>query len=724
MKNQNNNRLALFVSKTFVSFYLVLRVLSIIILSNLILMCKTTDTNDEARKMNQLKDETSPYLLQHVYNPVDWHPWNPKTLAKAKAENKMMIISVGYAACHWCHVMEHESFEDSLVASIMNEHFIPVKVDREERPDVDDVYMTACQLVSRRGCGWPLNALTLPDGRPFWATTYNPKAQWIQILEHFAKKYKESPEELEASADAIMNGIRQSEQYFHNVEHKIISPQELKTIAEKYLRFEDKQWGGRRGAPKFPMPDNFLFLHRYLDLYPDERLEQYVDFALTKMAYGGIYDHVGGGFARYSVDQKWLVPHFEKMLYDNAQLVQLYAEAYQRTQKPLYRSVVEKTLQFVDAVWSDQAGGFYSSLDADSEGVEGKYYVWTEAQIDRAIGDKERADRFKRFYNIKARGNWENGHNILFQTQSLQQMASTFAMTEQALQRQIVQDLDRLKALRRARVRPGLDDKVLSSWNALMIKGYVAAYRALQKPEYLARAEKAMQFLLHRQLGPDLLLKRNYKNGRSTINGFLDDYAFVIDALLELYQTTFKQQYLEKARELSFYALDRFFDSETGFFFYTSDLDDPLITRKKEMNDNVTPSSNAVMAVVLYKLGQLYDNKHFLNTANNMAKRIAPSVLQADMPHFYSHWSQMLLRQVRSPKEVAIVGKKAPETVQRLWREDFFPNELFLGSVSPNALPLLKGKYQDGKTMIYVCQNKTCKYPTSDISKAIELIKE
>ncbi len=689
-------------------------------------MCKTNSPADRTEQsMNHLKNETSPYLLQHVYNPVDWYPWNAETLALAKEQDKMMIISVGYAACHWCHVMEHESFEDSLVAAIMNEHFIPVKVDREERPDVDDVYMTACQLVSRRGCGWPLNALALPDGRPFWATTYNPRDQWIKILQHFAEKYQKDRGELERSADQIMHGIRQSEQMLDLTNKQLIEPEQLQKVTEKFLEHQDKKWGARRGAPKFPMPDNYLFLMRYLEVFPhNDELEHYVDLALTKMAYGGIYDHAGGGFARYSTDPKWLVPHFEKMLYDNAQLVQVYAEAFQRTANPLYKQVVERSLRFVDRELSDPAGGFYSSLDADSEGEEGKFYIWTEEQIDRIVADPKQAQLFKDFYNITRSGNWEHGQNILFQTESLQHLADKWKMSASALREMLDNILDRLMKERDQRVRPGLDDKVLTSWNALMIKGYIAAYRATKNQQYLDRAQKAISFILTKQLDSTNQLFRNYKSGRSTIHGFLDDYAFLIDALIEMYQITLNKNYLERARELANYTLDHFFDDKTSYFFYTSDLDDPLITRKKELDDNVTPSSNAVMAMVLFKLGHFYDNKHYLKVARHMAKGMSANISGAGMPHFYAHWLQLMLLQNHPPKEIAIVGKDALQVLHQLSHQTYLPGHLFLGALSEDTLPLLQNKYQEGRTLIYVCQNKTCKFPTNEIHTALKLIKE
>lgn len=689
----------------------------------LCVMCKSpsSQTSQDNRAKNHLKNETSPYLLQHVYNPVDWHPWTPETLAKAKNEGKLLLISVGYSACHWCHVMEHESFEDSTVAAIMNQHFIPVKVDREERPDVDDVYMTACQLVSKKGCGWPLNAFALPDGRPFWAGTYFPKEEWINILKHFSSNYAEKPDEFITAAQNLTEGIQQSENLIDLASTEIISNNQLHNLASKYIDLEDRAWGGRQGSPKFPMPDNYLFLLRQYQIQPSDQILRYINNGLTKMAYGGIYDQIGGGFARYSVDEKWLAPHFEKMLYDNGQLVQVYAEAYALTKDPLYKSVVEETLEFIKRELTDKSGGFYSALDADSEGEEGKFYVWTSDDINKIITDPETNKLYRTYYSISDKGNWEHGNNILFRQKSTAEIAKAEKISEAELEKRISKADKQLLKARSKRIRPGLDDKVLTSWNALMLKGYVAAYIALGNDDYLKTALTNAQFIFDNQIDESGRLNRNYKNGRSTINAYLDDYALLIDAYLELYQATLDQQWLDNAKKLADYTMIHFYDDKTGYFFYTSDLDDPLITRKKEINDNVIPASNSVMGVDLYKLGQLYDDRNFIDISRKMAQGMSGSIIKSNMPHFYSQWLQLILRQNYPSKEIAIVGPDAKKILRSL-RTAYYPNPLFLGSEKENDLPLLQQKYMEGETFIYVCQNKVCKLPTTDIDQAVELI--
>ncbi|MEM6967468.1 MAG: thioredoxin domain-containing protein, partial [Bacteroidota bacterium] len=478
---------------------------------------------------NQLINESSPYLLQHAHNPVDWYPWGEAALAKARAENKMMIISIGYAACHWCHVMEHESFEDTLVSNIMNENFINIKVDREERPDVDDVYMTACQLASGRGCGWPLNAFAMPDGRPVWAGTYFPKEEWTKILNNFIKLKEEKPDDLEQFAQQLEQGIQSQDDIVRNTSNQSFSKGKLNSVASNFLDNMDMKKGGRKGAPKFPMPNNHEFLLSYHYLTNNQKALNAVTTTLDKMAYGGIYDHLGGGFARYSTDADWIVPHFEKMMYDNGQLVSMYAKAFQFTRNPLYRSVISETLEWVRKEMTNSEGAFYSSLDADSEGEEGKFYVWQKEEIDSLLGE-ELSPMFNEYYEVEKKGNWENGKNILYRKNSSSTLARKFKLSVGDLEGKITQGKTLLLRERKKRIRPGLDDKILTAWNALMLKGYTDAYRALGREAYLNAAVKNANFLIKNMMQEDYRLNRNYKDGKSVINAFLDDYALLIDA--------------------------------------------------------------------------------------------------------------------------------------------------------------------------------------------------
>lgn len=682
-------------------------------------LAKKTDMTKH-KYTNALIDESSPYLLQHAHNPVDWQPWGEAALAQAKKENKLLIISVGYAACHWCHVMEHESFEDTLVAKIMNENFIPIKVDREERPDVDDVYMTACNLVSGRG-GWPLNAFALPDGKPVWAGTYFPRDQWIKVLEQFIDLQKTDPARLQESAEKLTSGISNRDDMAIVNEQSEYTTGSLDRISNVFLSTIDMDKGGRNGAPKFPMPNNYEYLMRYSSLAKSQQAKDAVETTLDEMAYGGIYDQIGGGFARYSVDALWHVPHFEKMTYDNGQLVSLYAKGYQQSGKAVYKDVVTQTLDYVAREMTSPEGGFYSSLDADSEGVEGKFYVWTKAEIDSLIEPQEHKLIYE-YYNITEAGNWEHGNNILRRLQSDELYCKEQSVTQDELKALKVKWHKVLMTHRDTRVRPGLDDKILTSWNALMAKGYVDAYIALGDESYLAVAKKNLSFLLKNQKSGDHRLNRNYKNGKSSINGFLDDYALLIDALMAMYQATFDITYLDEADAFAQYTVKHFMKAENGMFNYTSDVDPPLVARTSEVSDNVIPASNSMMARNLKTLGELLYNKEYSQIAQQMLQNMTKTLETTAGPSFYSNWLQLYLEMVYPSYEVAIMGDDY-ENIRKKMMKNYHPNAVFLGGAEEGKLKLLEAKLPDSETLIYVCQNKACKFPVSSVDKAMTLIK-
>lgn len=667
---------------------------------------------------NALINETSPYLLQHAHNPVDWHPWNEETLAKAKKEDKMLIISIGYAACHWCHVMEHESFEDSLIAAQMNTNFICIKVDREERPDIDDVYMTACQLASGRGCGWPLNAFALPDGRPVWAGTYFPKDQWSNILKQFSELQKNDSPKLEEAADKITSGINSSSSITVNTIEATYTSEELEQITNRFVENIDFVDGGKQGAPKFPMPNNYEFLLQYHYMTGDEKVLNAAKLTLDKMANGGIYDQLGGGFARYSVDSRWLAPHFEKMLYDNGQLISLYSHAYQLLKDPLYKNVIEQTIEFIERELMDSSNGFYSSLDADSEGEEGKFYVWQSNEIDSIIQDTRKAKIYKDYYFVKEEGNWEHT-NILFKVNA--NIAKRYNISNEELENIINEGNKLLFDFRQNRTRPGTDDKILTSWNGLILKGYIDAYKALGTESYKKTALKNAEFLLNNSIQSDGSLNRNYKNGISNINAFLDDYATVIDAFIGIYEITFDQSWLDKARELTEYVNQHFFDDNSRMFFYTSDEDAALIARKMELTDNVIPASNSIMARNLFKLGTLYSDNKLLSQSKQMLNNMLDDLTASSTPSFYSNWCQLYASMITPPYEIAILGKESSLKAKEM-QSQYLPNALFLGGTTEGSLDLLKDKLQDGETMIYVCQNKVCKLPTTETKKALTLM--
>ncbi len=666
---------------------------------------------------NSLINESSPYLLQHAHNPVNWYAWNDETLNRAKQEDKIILISIGYSACHWCHVMEHECFEDEQVAELMNKHFINVKVDREERPDIDQVYMTAVQLMSGQG-GWPLNCFALPDGRPVYGGTYFPKQQWINILQNIAAIYQNNRSKAEEYAAELTNGILRSElmQVKENVNLNIDI---LHQTVTKWVKQFDNTEGGPQKAPKFPLPNNYLFLLRYAHLTNNPAVLKHVNLTLQKMAAGGIYDQLGGGFARYSVDEYWKVPHFEKMLYDNAQLVSLYAEAFRCTGDERYKWVVEETLGFVQKEFTSPEFAFYSALDADSEGEEGKYYVWQKEELQHLL--KDDFPLFADYYNVNEEGYWEHDNYILLRKNNDAELALKHQLSISEIRKIIERCKTILLSVRDKRIKPGLDDKCLTSWNALMLKAYCDAYRALGNKDYLDIACKNAEFIIQQQVRKDGGLNHNYKNGKSTINGFLEDYAFVIDAFLALYQCSGKEVYLTLANQLCEYTLEHFYDKNTGLFYFTSDTDAALIARKTELSDNVIPASNSQMARNLYLLSKYYDRKDFETKALKM-----PGNITDEMKHYgagYSNWATLLLDLVSPQFEIAIVGKHVDEKFIEL-QKYYLPNSIFVLSKQASSMPLLKDRFMEGKTLIYVCKNKACQLPTADVDEALGQLNE
>jgi len=670
---------------------------------------------DHSVHTNHLIHENSPYLLQHAHNPVDWYPWGEEALAKAKTENKMILVSIGYAACHWCHVMEHESFEDSLVAAVMNQNFVCIKVDREERPDIDDVYMTACQLASGKGCGWPLNAFALPDGRPVWAGTYFPQEQWLKVLEQFKTLWETDREKLNGYAESLTIGIQQRDQIVAGVPQEF-EPETARQMASGLLSQVDMKLGGRQGAPKFPMPANYQYLLNYHAMTGDEEALEAVNTTLQHMAWGGIYDQIGGGFARYSTDAQWLVPHFEKMLYDNGQLLSLYSKAYQVTENPLYKEVVEQTIDWITREMTNDLGGFYSSLDADSEGEEGKFYVWTAHEIENLF-PSEVSTVLMDYYNASEKGNWEEV-NILHRDQHSSTIAKKHNLTEEQLEELIASSKTTLLHAREERIRPGLDDKILTSWNSLMITGLVNSYQALGNPAHLQSAVRNAHFIKDQMLQTDYRLMRNYKDGEVKINAFLDDYAFLIEAFINLYQVTFDETWIYDAKKLAEYTFTHFYDPTSGLFYYTSDIDPPLIARKKELGDNVIPGSNSAMARNLHVLGHYYPETDFTAVSDSMIFQMIDPIVESNQTSFYSNWALLYLEKMNPTYEVAIIGPEYSSLSTSMQRS-FVPNAIYLGGETEGTLDLLKDKLQPGNTRIYVCQNKVCQLPVSDAGKAL-----
>lgn len=693
-----------------------LRIINLIILIAMMTLGSSSGQSPQPVYTNELIHESSPYLLQHAHNPVNWHPWGEKALDLARKDNKLIIISIGYSACHWCHVMEHESFEDTSVAAIMNKHFISIKVDREERPDVDQVYMDAVQLISGQG-GWPLNAFALPDGKPFYAGTYFRKEDWIKVLKYFIDQYEKDPEKLTEQAENVTNGLRSIEQVPDKSTGNEYTMEQLDKIFSNLRPHLDMRKGGINRAPKFPMPVAWKYLMHYDYLGGEKKAHESVISTLDNMAKGGIYDHVGGGFARYSTDADWHVPHFEKMLYDNAQLMELYARGYQITGDPIYRDVVYETHEFIQRELSSGEGGFYASLDADSEGEEGKYYVWTLAEIEKVLGKE--AALFSDYYNLSEHGNWEHGKNILIRKKTDAEIAEKHGFTEKELKETIKQWKTVLLKGRSRRIAPGLDDKILSSWNALMARAYAYSYQAFAEPEFLEIALKSARFLETIAIGDDLQMTRNYKNGKSSIPAFLDDYAFTISAFIEIYRSTFDESWLKKAEALTNYTLEHFLDEQTGMFFYTHDKHSNLIVRKKEISDNVIPSSNSEMAKNLFQLGTYLYREDLLQISRQMLQIVQKDIRQN--PYYYSNWAILEANMVHPPYEVVILGDNFEE-VRRSFGVKYLPNVILTGGRREGDMDLHRGKYSEGETMIYVCRDRVCKLPVREFSEAMEQI--
>jgi uncharacterized protein YyaL (SSP411 family) len=671
----------------------------------------------EHKFTNLLIHESSPYLLQHAHNPVNWHPWGQEALDKARRENKLIIVSIGYAACHWCHVMEHESFENEEVAKFMNEHFVAIKVDREERPDIDQVYMNAVQLIDGRG-GWPLNCITLPDGRPIYGGTYFRRDQWMDMLSKVLDFVKEHPDKAEQQALALTEGVQTGERIYLNTREAEFSINDLDKIFSTWRTNLDDAQGGHKGAPKFPLPVGYQFLLHYNYLTQNKEALKALTLTLHKMADGGIYDQIGGGFARYSVDAYWKAPHFEKMLYDNAQLISLYSSAYQQSKDPDYETIVSETLGFIERELSSDEGGFYSSLDADSEGEEGKYYVWTQAELQQILGSK--AGVIVDYYNVEERGNWENGQNILFKSGKNLKIANKHNLTENDLSIQIREAKKVLLKEREKRIPPGLDDKIITSWNALMLKAYVDAYKVFGKKEYLDRAKQNARFISTEIKQPDNRLFRNYKNGKASINGFLDDYAFTIGAFISMYQATFDENWLEDAKQLADYAIAHFYDQSSGMFFYTSDLDPDLIARKMEVTDNVIPASNSEIAKNLFLLGSYYYNDEYISMSSKMLNNVKQNALKGGA--YYANWDVLMSWFASPPYEVAILGDDF-ESILQEFHKHYLPHVFLSGGRDEGRLSLLEGKLIDGQTTIYVCKDKVCKLPVTELKEALVQIK-
>jgi uncharacterized protein YyaL (SSP411 family) len=651
--------------------------------------------------MNRLHKETSPYLLQHAQNPVDWFAWGEEALEKAKTENKPILVSIGYSACHWCHVMEHECFEKEEVAEVMNRHFVNIKIDREERPDIDAIYMDAVQAMGVQG-GWPLNVFLMPDGKPFYGGMYFPKENWVQLLKSVNNGFVNHQDELQKSAEGFTENMlfKESDKYGLIFENQVFTQEDLDKMYQKLAHTFDEDWGGFERSPKFPMPSIWQFLMRYGYLKQDEKAINHLKLTLNKMAIGGIYDQLSGGFARYSVDGEWFCPHFEKMLYDNGQLVSLYSEAYTFTGEQLYKEIVYETIGWLKREMTSPEGGFYSALDADSEGVEGKFYVWTKLEIDAVL--EEESEEFCKIYQVTKQGNWEHGVNILWKNQAI-------------LNSNQHRNIQKLLTKRAERIRPSLDDKILCSWNGLMLKGLVDAYRAFGEQDFLDLALQNAHFIKHNFL-KDSVLSHSYKNGETKIQGFLEDYATVIEAYLNLYQATFDENWLHLAEKLSLYVCQNFWDEDDQLFFFTDKNAENLIVRKKEIFDNVIPASNSMMARNLYTLGLILDREDFTELSKLMLAKMKD--LLTKNVDYLTNWACLATQMVSPTAEIALVGKGVLQFRKEI-DSRYYPNKILTGTEKESQLPLLENRTSKlDETLIFVCYNKACRLPVKTVGEA------
>jgi uncharacterized protein YyaL (SSP411 family) len=670
--------------------------------------------------MNELQKETSPYLLQHAKNPVHWKAWNDDTLAKAQNENKLIIISIGYSACHWCHVMEHESFENIEVANVMNSNFINIKIDREERPDIDAVYMKAVQLMTGRG-GWPMNVVALPDGRPVWGGTYFKKNDWINSLEKLQELYIEKPDLLVEYADKLTEGISSISLIPLNENNSVFGNEEFENLIKKWKKSFDWEFGGMARAPKFMMPNNYEFLLRLGVKQKSQELIDFVNLTLTKMAYGGIFDVVDGGFSRYSVDMKWHIPHFEKMGYDNGQMVVLYCNAYKVFGNDLFKEIVFKTLNFIEKEWLSPYGSFYSAFDADSLNEENKleegaFYSWKKTELQEIISDD--LELFSKVFNINEFGFWENENYVLIQNNSLEEIANENMITTELLKSKKSNWEKKLYDYREQRKKPLLDDKCLTSWNAIILKGFAEAYKTFGEENYKCIAINNGEFIVKNCWSEDGFLFRNFKNGKSSITGYLEDYAHVIDAFISLYEITLDEKWLFYSKQLTHYCFDYFYNEKQQFFSFKHKNDSQLISEHFEIEDNVIPSANAVMARNLKKLSVYYENNYFETIAKKMLQNILPII---DYASAFSNWLQLYLDFDEQHKELAICGKESDYFVKKI-NKKYLPNITIAATEKDSMLPFLRNRTHNDKTYFYLCENKSCSAPTESFETILQNI--
>jgi len=682
----------------------------------------------EHKHTNRLIRETSPYLLQHAHNPVDWYAWGDEAFEKAKVENKPVLLSIGYSACHWCHVMERECFENETIAGLMNELFVNIKVDREERPDLDEIYMSAVQMLTGRG-GWPMTLFLTPDKKPFYGGTYFPPEDrggmpgFPRVLMGVNQAYRERPVDVEKGVVQILDALHRMSASAQT--DKAFSDTIVADSAAKVAQAYDADNGGLGQAPKFPNAGVYELFLRHYHQSKNERYLEMVTHTLTKMACGGIYDHLGGGFHRYSVDAKWLVPHFEKMLYDNAQLVRSYAQAYKISGKPLFKAVVDESLTYLLREMLQPEGGFYATQDADSEGAEGKFFVWTEAEAMGILGDDDGAI-FCRIYDVSESGNFEE-KNIVHPILTVEQASKYFRMESSEIERVIAKAKQKLFIEREKRVKPFRDEKIITAWNGLMLSGLAEAIKISPKAAYVDAAKRTIEFIFSK-LFRDGLLLHSYKDGQAKLIGFLDDYAFTAVGLLDIYESVFDRSALTRAIELAETMLKEFWDDQDGGFFYTGNSHEKLISRAKPVFDASIPSGNAMATQLLLRLHHLTGEQRYYQYAEMVLRSYYEAM--ENQPYGFAHLLCALDFYLGKPKELVVVGKRGDLDVEDLLTKihSIYQPNMTIQLASANETlerlsPLMRGKSQvGGKATVYVCHDFTCSAPVTSWDELKPLI--
>lgn len=674
---------------------------------------------------NHLIKESSPYLLQHAHNPVNWYAWGNDAWKKAKAENKPVLVSIGYAACHWCHVMEKESFENEDTAAIMNNHFINIKIDREERPDLDHIYMEALQAMAGQG-GWPLNIFLTPDKKPFFGGTYFPpnrmynRMSWTEVLMAVQNAFATKKSEIELQAERLTQHLQKlnEQSLLSNDNEDLLNSNSQNLITEKIMEHADRLNGGFGTSPKFPQTASIIYLLRQFLWQRNENYLLQALLSLDKMMQGGIYDHLGGGFSRYSTDEKWLAPHFEKMLYDNALIIMAYTEAFQLTKDENYKKIILQTIRFLEREMLHEAGGFFSSLDADSEGIEGKYYTWSKKEIEDVLGND--ATLFCKVYDIHENGNWENT-NIIWLPASMEVSATQLKMDIEKLEEILHVCKQKLFNTRSQRIRPATDTKILTGWNALIISAYCKASMALNDTAMKERAIRTMEFLEEKcKNEKDEWFHAASENPRQP--AFLDDLSYIIDAYILLQELTGEANYLEKAKALTHFVITHFSDSDNCLFYFTPSLQEDILYRKKEIYDGATPSGNAVMAQNLLYLSTIFDVKDWEERSVKMLLAIGKNILMH--PLSFGNWALQVQAMIEGIPEIVITGGKT-ESIRKEIVQHYLPCRVLQSSLSPNEhFPMLKEKIFDKRNaMIYLCRNYSCEKPVSTAEQLFLLLK-